>query len=121
MEVLIAIVAWVALVLAGFAMLTALMLANELIKKNSENHINTDTVNTDDVSEDFKEGWSQAINFMMSSINITMFDLYRTHDVLDYESNTEEFMNRINHIIENDRYREDTINEYQEYMKGREE
>ena len=120
MEIVTAIVAWIALVLAGFAMLTGLMLVNELIKKNSENHINTETP-SDGYSEDFKTGWSRSSSFMMSMINITMFDLYRTQDVLDYDTNTQEFISRLNRIIEDESYRSEAIKQYEEYMEGREE
>lgn len=84
-------------------------------------NINTDKTpdNKNDVDNpDFKRGWDEAIVFMISNIHLTMYDLYRTHDVLDFDTHMQSFETRLNHLVTNNEYRKETIKQYEEYTKG---
>ena len=84
-------------------------------------NITTDKESTDknDVHPEFKRGWDEAVVFMLSNMHLTMYDLYRTHDVLDFDTHMESFETRLNHLVSNNQYRQEAIKEFEEYMKGK--
>jgi len=114
------IVSCIAFVLACLSLvLTTMLIQNKLNSKTQPNiTVNNDIPKDNKPSEDYDNGWTNAIEFMLMNINITMFDLYRTNDVLDYETNLESFHTRMNHLAQNEKYRNEAVKEYEEYMKG---
>ena len=104
-------IACIAFAIAVISFLLILVLINGNIKSTNN------TSNNSSESDEYQKGWQEAITFMVSNIHLTMFDLYRTQDVLDFETNLESFTKRMDHIVTNPNYRDDAIIKYKEYMK----
>ena len=110
----------VAVTISILSFLMTLTMINDKVKTQPNITIKTDKSNDGEKSPDYQAGWRDAVDYMLSNINITMFDLYRTNDVLDYHSHMESFQSRMNRIASNKEYQEEVVKEYNEYMKGNE-
>lgn len=97
-----------------------LSIVQEKVKTPPNITIQHDNSPMGDKYEDYQQGWNDAVTYMLANINITMFDLYRTNDVLDYHSHLESFQNRMNYIVSNKEYQEEVVQEFNKYTKGKE-
>ena len=104
--------------------LSALVLNSSLAPSQSPNITIKNDSPTDDptnTSKEYDRGFEDGRDILIKTLNITMYDMYRTHDILDFETLFEELFERMGRISQDDKYRTETIEHMNEYLKGRDD
>lgn len=83
------------------------------------NNKNTHTENTpkQEYSEDMQRGIDIGKDAMLNALILTVFDMYRQSEILDYDTQINDIMKRMNMMMENDDYRAEVISELESYRK----
>lgn len=72
------------------------------------------------IPESFEEGFSAGTESIITTLNLAIFDMFRKLEVLDYETQISEILERMNEIAVNEELRESIVNDLIEYRKGQE-
>ena len=91
----------------------------EQAQPNITIHNEQPTVEGDgELSAEFTKGYDTGTHFITNLLDVAMYDLYRTHDVLDFESHSDNLSNRMRLISENEEYQQEVLQAFEEYKKG---
>jgi len=106
------------IVTIAFAIVT-LVLFGALIS-NTENQIITNTVDKDTSADinDFEKGFDTAKDHFWYVLQLSVFNLYRNMDILDFESLMSSIQDQMDIVINDEELRTEIIKELQKYYEG---
>lgn len=89
------------------------------IPSNSQSE--TPSEEEEGLSEEFKEAFETGRNHVWTTVQLSIFDMYRNMEILDYDAQLDELSKRMDLIVSDDSYREMVIEEFKAFMEERDD
>ena len=114
----------IAIVLSGLALIISLLsfiivgsIAVTILKRSDSPIIqqNSDS-DIDKYKETFEEGFKAGQRIMYDSLQLSIFDMFKKFEILDYEELFESILERIAKVLSDNNYREELTSEFNTYL-----
>ena len=89
---------------------------------NNINNDNNDSGDSDDSGDiEFQKGFDKAREYFWYILQLTIYELYRNMDILDYDSLMDSIKDTMETLLSNDELRTEAIQELNKYFDGENE
>ena len=118
------VLASISLVLVLFVGMIALITANNLMnleKRQGDKQPDIQQPNSpagmEQESAEFHEGYKRAVDVLLNTITLSLFDMHQKMEILDFEEQVDALMKRMDVISNDKEYCDEVISKYTEYME----
>lgn len=99
-----------------------LLVNNSITTKNNPQAPQPMQSDDEDANDEFEyaRGYTECRETIIGLLRLALYDMYTTHDLLDYESTSMEIFERMDTVTNDEAYRQRVVEQFTEFMEGRE-
>ena len=122
MAIFTTVVACIALVISLINLMSiGVLVNNSITQKNTPTPEPSPVVSDDDDDRDqyeYARGYTDCREVVIGLLRLALYDMYTTHDILDYDSTSMEIFDRMDTITNDQAYQDKAMEQYKEFMGG---